>query len=67
MMRKWAMMLTSNVWRNFSSGIPSGEMVDYACAKSGALAFQEGLRQELKYWYKAPNVRPKRVNDTSYC
>ncbi|OQE22221.1 hypothetical protein PENFLA_c013G07812 [Penicillium flavigenum] len=42
---------------SMASFVTPGEMVDYACAKSGALAFQEGLRQELKYWYKAPNVR----------
>ncbi|OQE87899.1 hypothetical protein PENNAL_c0018G03665 [Penicillium nalgiovense] len=41
---------------SMASFVTPGEMVDYACAKSGALAFQEGLRQELKYWYKAPNT-----------
>jgi short-subunit dehydrogenase len=46
---------------SMASFVTSGEMVDYACAKSGALAFQEGLRQELKYWYKAPNVRTRLV------
>ena len=46
---------------SMASFVTPGEMVDYACAKSGALAFQEGLRQELKYWYKAPNVRTRLV------
>ncbi|KAJ6109940.1 NAD(P)-binding protein [Penicillium sp. IBT 16267x] len=31
--------------------------VDYACAKSAALAFYEGLSQELRHIYKAPGVR----------
>ncbi|CAG8910237.1 unnamed protein product [Penicillium egyptiacum] len=44
-----------------ASFVTLGEMVDYACSKAGALAFQEGLRQELKYWYKAPNVRTRLV------
>jgi short-subunit dehydrogenase len=46
---------------SMASFVTPGEMVDYACTKSGALAFQEGLRQELKYWYKAPNVRTRLV------
>ena len=41
-----------------------GDMVDYACSKASALAFQEGLRQELKYWYKAPNVRTRLVGES---
>jgi len=36
-----------------------GEMVDYCCTKSSALAFHEGLRQELKFWYHAPKVRTR--------
>ena len=42
-----------------ASFVAVGEMVDYCCSKAGALAFHEGLRQELKYWYKAPNVRTR--------
>ena len=44
-----------------ASFVTLGEMVDYACSKAAALSFQEGLRQELKYWYKAPNVRTRFV------
>ncbi|KXG47912.1 Short-chain dehydrogenase/reductase SDR [Penicillium griseofulvum] len=44
-----------------ASFVTIGEMVDYACSKASALSFQEGLRQELKYWYKAPNVRTRLV------
>ncbi|KAJ5643006.1 uncharacterized protein N7484_005513 [Penicillium longicatenatum] len=40
-----------------ASFVAVGEMVDYCCSKAGALVFHEGLRQELKYWYNAPNVR----------
>jgi short-subunit dehydrogenase len=42
-------------------GLP--EMTDYCCSKASALAFHEGLRQELRYWYKAPNVRTRYVID----
>ncbi|KAJ5796595.1 uncharacterized protein N7518_005135 [Penicillium psychrosexuale] len=45
-----------------ASFVTLGEMVDYACSKAAALAFQEGLRQELKYWYKAPNVRTSTIH-----
>ncbi|KAJ5383407.1 Short-chain dehydrogenase/reductase SDR [Penicillium concentricum] len=45
-----------------ASFVTIGEMVDYACSKASALAFQEGLRQELKYWYKAPNVRTSSIH-----
>ncbi|CAI7639720.1 unnamed protein product [Penicillium glandicola] len=42
---------------SMASFVALGEMVDYCCSKASALAFHEGLRQELKYWYNAPNVR----------
>ncbi|KAJ5836060.1 hypothetical protein N7447_002086 [Penicillium robsamsonii] len=45
-----------------ASFLTVGEMVGYACSKASALAFQEGLRQELKYWYKAPNVRTSSIH-----
>ncbi|KAF2087215.1 NAD(P)-binding protein [Saccharata proteae CBS 121410] len=32
------------------------EIVDYACTKSGALAFHEGLTQELRHRHSAPDV-----------
>ena len=34
-----------------------GGMVDYACTKASALAFHEGLAQELKSYHDAPRVR----------
>ena len=33
--------------------------VDYSCTKAAALAFHEGLTQELKYRYNAPHVRTR--------
>ncbi|KAJ5772763.1 hypothetical protein N7457_007659 [Penicillium paradoxum] len=42
---------------SMASFVALGEMVDYCCSKVSALAFHEGLRQELRHWYKAPNVR----------
>lgn len=44
---------------SMASFVALGEMVDYCCSKASALAFHEGLRQELKYWYNAPNVRTR--------
>lgn len=44
-----------------ASFVAVGEMVDYCCSKASALAFHEGLRQELKYWHRAPNVRTRFV------
>ncbi|KAJ5951504.1 uncharacterized protein N7479_009917 [Penicillium vulpinum] len=42
---------------SMASFVAIGEMVDYCCSKASALAFHEGLRQELKHWHNAPNVR----------
>jgi short-subunit dehydrogenase len=36
--------------------------VDYACTKAAALAFHEGINQELKILYNAPSVRTTYVN-----
>ncbi|KAJ6096870.1 hypothetical protein N7486_007616 [Penicillium sp. IBT 16267x] len=47
---------------SIASFMAVGEMVDYCCSKAGALVFHEGLRQELKYWYNAPNVRTSVVH-----
>lgn len=46
---------------SMASFVALGEMVDYCCSKASALAFHEGLRQELRYWYNAPNVRTRYV------
>jgi all-trans-retinol dehydrogenase (NAD+) len=32
-------------------------MVDYSCTKAGLIAFHEGLTQELKHRYKAPQIK----------
>ncbi|RDW66382.1 putative estradiol 17-beta-dehydrogenase 11 [Coleophoma cylindrospora] len=42
---------------SLSSYVTCAGMVDYACSKNSAVAFHEGLRQELRARYKAPNVR----------
>lgn len=39
-------------------------IVDYACTKASALAFHEGLHQELRARYNAPDVRTTVVNPT---
>ncbi|KAJ5257209.1 hypothetical protein N7478_013313 [Penicillium angulare] len=40
-----------------ASFVTVGGMVDYCCTKASAVAFHEGIRQELKAWYKASNVK----------
>ncbi|GIC92543.1 SDR family oxidoreductase [Aspergillus udagawae] len=42
---------------SMASFVALGEMVDYCCSKASALAFHEGLTQELRYWYQAKKVR----------
>ncbi|KAJ5305907.1 hypothetical protein N7508_004922 [Penicillium antarcticum] len=42
---------------SIASFVTVAEMVDYCCTKASALAFHEGVKQELKYWYNAPNVK----------
>ena len=32
-------------------------IVEYACSKAAALAFHEGLTQEVKHRYNAPGIR----------
>lgn len=41
---------------SIASFVAVGEMVDYCCSKASTLAFHEGLTQELKHFYHAPNV-----------
>ncbi|EYE96281.1 SDR family oxidoreductase [Aspergillus ruber CBS 135680] len=47
---------------SMASFITVGEMVDYACTKASALAFHEGLSQEIRHWYGATRVRTSIVN-----
>ncbi|KAJ5162526.1 Dehydrogenase RED2 [Penicillium capsulatum] len=42
---------------SMASFVALGEIADYCGSKASALAFHESLRQELKGWYHAPNVR----------
>lgn len=44
---------------SMASFVALGEMADYCGSKASALAFHESLRQELKGWYHAPNVRTR--------
>jgi NADP-dependent 3-hydroxy acid dehydrogenase YdfG len=44
---------------SMASFVALGEMVDYCCSKASALAFHEGLTQELRYWYQAKKVRTR--------
>lgn len=39
------------------SFMAQAQIVDYACTKAAALAFHEGLTQELRHRYNAPAVR----------
>lgn len=44
---------------SMASFVALGEMVDYCCTKASALAFHEGLTQELRYRYQARKVRTR--------
>ncbi|KAJ5359621.1 uncharacterized protein N7496_012034 [Penicillium cataractarum] len=49
---------------SMASFITQGKNVSYACTKAAALAFHEGLTQELKHRYNAPKVRTTIVHPT---
>ncbi|KAJ5165948.1 hypothetical protein N7492_006244 [Penicillium capsulatum] len=51
---------------SMASFVAVGEMVDYCCSKASMLAFYEGLRLELKYWYHALNVRTRLATVSFY-
>lgn len=42
---------------SMSSFVVPAQIVDYACTKAAAIAFNEGLASELKWRYKAPKVK----------
>lgn len=42
-----------------TSFITIGQIADYTCSKAAAVAFHEGLTQELKYWYKSKKIRTR--------
>lgn len=42
---------------SLTSFVSLGGSIDYCCSKASALAFHEGLGQELSLWYDAPKVR----------
>jgi short-subunit dehydrogenase len=44
---------------SMSSYVTVAQNVDYCCTKAGALAFHEGLAQELRYRYNARKVRTR--------
>ncbi|KAH6886778.1 short chain dehydrogenase/reductase [Thelonectria olida] len=47
---------------SMASFVTLASNVDYSCSKAGALAFHEGLAQELKYKYNARNVQTSVVH-----
>ncbi|OOQ82501.1 putative short-chain dehydrogenase/reductase 2 [Penicillium brasilianum] len=49
---------------SMASFVTQGKNVSYACTKAAALAFHEGLTQELKHRYNAPKVRTTIVHPT---
>lgn len=50
---------------SLASFIAPGEIVDYSCTKAAALAFHEGLTQELKHWHKVGKVRTRYACNTT--
>ncbi|KAJ5167009.1 uncharacterized protein N7482_005790 [Penicillium canariense] len=49
---------------SMASFVTQGKNVSYACTKAAALAFHEGLGQEIKHRYHAPKVRTTIVHPT---
>lgn len=49
---------------SMASFVTQGKNVSYACTKAAALAFHEGLMQELKHRYKAPRVHTTYIDTT---
>ncbi|KAH7133079.1 short chain dehydrogenase/reductase [Dactylonectria estremocensis] len=49
---------------SISSFVVIANNVDYSCTKAGALAFHEGLGQELKHRYSAARIRTTVVHPT---
>lgn len=47
---------------SMASFVSPGGMTDYSCTKASALAFHEGLAQELKFYHNAPKVRTTSVH-----
>lgn len=44
---------------SIASFVTIASNIDYSCTKAAALAFHEGLTQELKYRYNAPEIRTR--------
>jgi all-trans-retinol dehydrogenase (NAD+) len=44
---------------SMASFVTIAQNTDYSCTKAGAMAFHEGLTQELKHRYRAPKVRTR--------
>lgn len=44
---------------SMASFVSFGETVDYTCSKASALAFHEGLTQEVRHWYGSKKVRTR--------
>jgi all-trans-retinol dehydrogenase (NAD+) len=47
---------------SMASFVAIAQNVDYSCSKIAALAFHEGLTQEIKHRYKAPKIRTRSVS-----
>lgn len=44
---------------SMASFVSFGETVGYACSKASALAFHEGLTQEIRHWHGSKRVRTR--------
>lgn len=44
---------------SLASFVSFGEITDYSCSKASALAFHEGLSQEIRHWYKSKKIRTR--------
>lgn len=44
---------------SMASFVGVGEITDYSCSKAAALAFHEGLTQEIRHWYGSKRIRTR--------
>lgn len=44
---------------SIASFVGIGEITDYSCSKAGALAFHEGLTQEIRHFYGSKRIRTR--------
>ncbi|RJE25267.1 short-chain dehydrogenase reductase 2 [Aspergillus sclerotialis] len=49
---------------SLASFVSFAGITDYSCSKASALAFHEGLTQEIRHWYKSKKIRTSVIHPT---